>query len=40
LREEGRLKVFDSGVLRGLFERRREELAGDWRKLQNEELLN
>jgi hypothetical protein len=27
-------------VLRGIFGRKREEVAGDWRRLHNEELHN
>jgi hypothetical protein len=38
LREEHRLKVFESRVLRRIFGPRRGELTGDWRKLHNEEL--
>jgi hypothetical protein len=34
------MKVFDSGVLRHVFGRRRGEVAGIWRKLQNDELRN
>jgi hypothetical protein len=39
LREEHRLKVFVNRVLR-TFGRKREEVAGGWRKLYNEELHN
>jgi hypothetical protein len=33
LREELRLNVFKNGVLRKVFDCKREELAGDWRIL-------
>jgi hypothetical protein len=32
--------VFDKRALRGVFGPNREELAGDWRRLNNEELHN
>jgi hypothetical protein len=32
--------VFENRVLRRIFEPRREEVTGDWRKLHNEELHN
>jgi hypothetical protein len=32
--------VFENRVLRGLFGTKREEVAGDWRRLHNEELHN
>ena len=38
LREERRLRVFENGVLRKIFVRRRDEVAREWRKLHNEEL--
>jgi hypothetical protein len=38
LREEPRLKMFENRVLRGIFEPKRDEVAGEWRKLHNEEL--
>ena len=38
LREERRLKVFDNRVLRRIFESKRDEVTGEWRKLHNEEL--
>jgi hypothetical protein len=38
LREERRLSVFESGVLRGIFGPKRDAVAGEWRKLHNEEL--
>jgi hypothetical protein len=40
LREEHRLRVFENRVLRRIFGPRRDEEAGDWRKLHNEELHN
>jgi hypothetical protein len=40
LREEYRLRVFENRVLRGTFESKMEEVAGDWRRLHNEELHN
>jgi hypothetical protein len=38
LREERRLRVFENRVLRGIFEPKRDEVRGEWRKLHNEEL--
>jgi len=38
LREERRLRVFENMVLRRIFELRRDEVTGEWRKLYNEEL--
>jgi hypothetical protein len=38
LREEHRLPVFVKRVLRSIFGSRREELAGDWRRIHNKEL--
>jgi hypothetical protein len=38
LREECRLRVFESRVLRRIFEPKRDEVTGEWRKLHNEEL--
>jgi hypothetical protein len=38
LREEHRLRVFESGVLRRIFGPKRDEVTGGWRKLHNEEL--
>jgi hypothetical protein len=32
--------VFENRVLRKIFEPKREEVAGDWRRLHNEELHN
>jgi hypothetical protein len=37
LREEHRLRVFESRVLR-IFGPKRDEVTGEWRKLHNEEL--
>jgi hypothetical protein len=38
LREEHRLRVFESRVLRGTFGPGRDEVTGEWRKLHNGEL--
>jgi hypothetical protein len=38
LREEHRLTVFENSVLRRIFGPKRNEIAGEWRKLHNEEL--
>jgi len=38
LREERRLRVFESRVLRRIFGAKRDEVTGEWRKLHNEEL--
>jgi len=38
MREERRLKVFENRVLKRIFGPKREEVRGEWRKLQNEEL--
>jgi hypothetical protein len=38
LREEHRLRVFENRVLRGIFGPKRDEVTGEWRKLDNEEL--
>jgi hypothetical protein len=38
LREEHRLRVFENGVLRRIFGPKRDEVTGDWRKLNKEEL--
>jgi hypothetical protein len=40
LREEHRLRVFENRVLRKIFGPKREEVAGDWRRLHNEEVHN
>jgi hypothetical protein len=38
LREEHRFRVFQNRVLRTIFGPKREEVAGGWRRLHNEEL--
>jgi hypothetical protein len=38
VREEHRLRMSENRVLRKIFELKREEVLGDWRKLHNEEL--
>jgi hypothetical protein len=38
LREERRLKVFENRVLRRVFGPNRDEVTGEWTKLNNEEL--
>jgi hypothetical protein len=38
LREERRLRVFENMVLRRIFELKRDEVTGEWRKPHNEEL--
>jgi hypothetical protein len=38
IREEHRLRVFESRVLRRIFRLKRDEMTGEWRKLHNEEL--
>jgi len=38
LREESRLRMFQSRVLRKIFEPKRDEVTGEWRKLHNMEL--
>jgi hypothetical protein len=38
LREEHRLRVFENRVLRKIFGPKRNEVTGEWRKLDNEEL--
>jgi hypothetical protein len=40
LREECRLRVFESRVLRRIFRPKRDEVRGEWRKLHNKELNN
>jgi hypothetical protein len=37
LREERRLRVFESGVLKRIFGPRKDEVIGEWRKLCSEE---
>jgi len=36
--EEPRLRVFENRVLRRIFWPKRDEVTGEWKKLQNEEL--
>jgi hypothetical protein len=38
LREECRLRVFEYRVLRRIFGPKRDKLAGEWKKLYNEEF--
>jgi hypothetical protein len=38
LREEHRLRVFENRVLRRIFQPKRDDVTGGWRKLHNEEL--
>jgi hypothetical protein len=38
LREEQRLRVFENRVLRRIFGPKRGEVAGEWRRLHNEEF--
>jgi len=38
LREERKLRMFESMVLRGISGPRRDEVTGEWRRLYNEEL--
>jgi hypothetical protein len=38
LREEHRQRVFENRVLRRIFGPKRDEVTGEWRKLQNEEF--
>jgi len=38
LMEESRITVFENGVLRRIFEPKRDEAIGEWRKLKTEEL--
>jgi hypothetical protein len=40
LREEHRLRVFENRMLRRIFEPKKYEATGGWRKLHNEELHN
>jgi hypothetical protein len=40
LREEHTLEVFENRVLRRMFELKRDEMVGIYRKLHNEELHN
>jgi hypothetical protein len=38
LRQECRLRVLENRVLRRIFERKRDEVTGEWRRLHNKEL--
>jgi hypothetical protein len=38
LREEQRLRVFEKRVLRRIFGHKRDQVTGEWGRLQNEEL--
>jgi hypothetical protein len=38
--EEHRLRIFEDRLLRRIFEPKRDEVTGDWRKLHNGELRN
>jgi hypothetical protein len=38
MREEHRLRVFENSVLRRIFGPKRDEVAGEWGRLHNEEL--
>jgi hypothetical protein len=40
LREEQRLRVLGNRVLRKVFEPKRDEVTGEWRRLHNEELYD
>jgi hypothetical protein len=40
LRDENRLRFFENRVLMGIFGQKRNDLAGGWRRLHNEELHN
>jgi hypothetical protein len=40
LREEHRLRVFESRVLRRIFGWKKDEMTGEWRKLHNEKLCD
>jgi hypothetical protein len=40
LRYEYRLRVFENRILRRMFEPKRYEVTGEWRKLHSEELHN
>jgi hypothetical protein len=39
LREEGRLRVFENRLLRRIFGPKRDEVTGEWRKLQMRSLM-
>jgi hypothetical protein len=38
LGEKRRLRVFENGVLREIFEPKRDEVTGEWKELHNEKL--
>jgi len=38
LREERRLRVFENRVLRRIFETKRDEVTGEWRRIHYKEL--
>ena len=38
LRDKGRLRVFEKGVLRKKLWLKRDEVIGEWRKVHNEEI--
>jgi len=38
LREERKLRVFENRVMRRVFESKKDEVTGEWRKLHNEEF--
>jgi len=38
LREERRLRVFENRVVRRIFGPKKDEVTGEWRKLNNEQL--
>jgi hypothetical protein len=40
LREECTIRVFENRVLSRIFEPKRDEIRGEWRKIHNEELNN
>jgi hypothetical protein len=40
LGEEHRLKAFEKRVLKKIFEPKRDDVTGDWRKIHNEALHN
>jgi hypothetical protein len=40
LREEHRLEVFETRVLRRIVRPKRDEVMGEWRRLHNEELYD
>jgi hypothetical protein len=38
MRGEISLRVFENGMLRGIFVSKRDEVTGEWRKLHNDKL--